>query len=187
VKAPATIETERLLLRRPTPGDAEAIFKRYAGDAEVTRYVGWPRHQSVAETHAFIGFSDAQWQEWPAGPYMIVAREDGVLLGGTGFGFETPLRASTGYVLAQDAWGRGLATEALSAMVKIASPIGIQRLYALCHVDHRASRRVLEKCGFECEGTLRRYAEFPNLTPGSAADVFCYARTFNGGMQRATV
>jgi RimJ/RimL family protein N-acetyltransferase len=34
---------------------------------------------------------------------------------------------------------------------------------------------VLEKCGFACEGTLRRYAEFPNLRPGEPLDVLCYS------------
>ena len=67
-------------------------------------------------------------------------------------------------MLAKDAWGRGFATEALGAMVEIARASGVSRLYALCHVDHRPSAHVLEKCGFTCEGTLRQYAEFPNLS-----------------------
>jgi ribosomal-protein-alanine N-acetyltransferase len=99
-----------------------------------------------------------------------------VLLGSTGFGFETSYRAVTGYVLARDAWGKGYATEALNAIVDVASWIHVVRLYALCHPEHRASWRVLEKCRFTREGTLRRYAEFPNLSPGELSDVFCYAR-----------
>src|SRR5436309_2770420 len=53
----------------------------------------------------------------PAAPYVIRARADGTLLGGTGLAFVTPYRASTGYVLAKAAWGKGYATEALRAMV----------------------------------------------------------------------
>ena len=178
VKAPASFETHRLLLRRPQPEDAAVVFARYANDPEVTRFVGWPKHESVADTQAFLAFSDAEWERWQAGPYMIWSRSDGVLLGSTGLGFETPYRAATGYVLARDAWGRGYATEALNAMVDIAPRVGVQRLYALCHLEHRASWRVLEKCGFEREGILRRYAEFPNLAFPAPADVLCYARTF---------
>jgi RimJ/RimL family protein N-acetyltransferase len=37
---------------------------------------------------------------------------------------------------------------------------------------------VLEKRGFSLEGTLRRYAEFPNLQPGDPLDVLCYATIF---------
>ena len=155
------------------------MFERYAGDPDVTRFVGWPTHQSVQETKSFIAFSEAEWERWPAGPYLILTRDDGRLLGATGFGFETPYRAATGYVLARDEWGLGYATEALQAMVDLAPSLGVRRLYAICHAEHRASAHVLEKCAFEREGLLRRYAEFPNLMPSGPADVLCYARVFD--------
>jgi RimJ/RimL family protein N-acetyltransferase len=60
-------------------------------------------------------------------------------------------------------------------MIDVARVTAVRRLYAVCHADHRASARVLEKCGFNCEGTLRRYAEFPNLEPGEPLDVLCYS------------
>ena len=63
-------------------------------------------------------------------------------------------------------------------LIGFAPALGVRRLYALCHVDHRPSARVLEKCGFELEGVLRSHTEFPNLAPGVPADVFCYARAF---------
>jgi ribosomal-protein-alanine N-acetyltransferase len=79
------------------------------------------------------------------------------------------------YLLAQDAWGRGFATEALTAMVGVARELAIRRLYALCHREHAASARVLEKCDFAREGVLRGYVEFPNLAPGEPQDVLGYA------------
>lgn len=180
MNAPERLETSRLVLRRPAAADAAAIFTRYAGDPDVTRFLGWPTHRSVADTEAFVAWSDSEWQRSPAGPYLIESRADGTLLGGTGLGFETPYRAVTGYVLAKDAWGRGFATETLQAMRDLARRLGVQRLYALCHPDHRASFRVLEKCGFTREGTLRRFAEFPNIQPGAPADMLCYAVVFEG-------
>jgi RimJ/RimL family protein N-acetyltransferase len=175
MRAPERFETARLRLRKPVTADAETIFTRYASDPVVTRFLGWARHRSLEETRAFLEFSAAEWSRWPAGPYLVESREDGTLLGGTGFGFETSYRASTGYVLAKDAWGRGYATEALHAMVSLARDMGIRRLYALCHPDHAASWRVLEKCGFCREGILRRHSEFPNLSPGEPCDALCYA------------
>jgi len=175
VKAPERIETARLVLQRPRMTDLEAIFKRYANDPDVTRFMSWPRHRSLADTQAFLTFSDAEWNRWPAGPYLVRSRADGVLLGSTGLGFETWYRASTGYVLAKDAWGKGYATEALQAIVETARAVGIRRLYAICHTEHRASWRVLEKCGFLREGVMHRYTEFPNLRRGELFDVFCYA------------
>ena len=170
-----TIRTERLLLRKPRPDDAESIFERYASDPDVTKYVGWPRHTSIEQTRSFLAFSESQWAEWRAGPYLIVSPSTGSLLGSTGLEFETTTRAQTGYVLATDAWGRGYATEALIAMRDLAQTLGVHRLYALCHADHRPSARVLEKGGMTFEGRLRRYAEFPNLGQGQPQDVLCYA------------
>jgi len=178
IRAPEQIETARLSLRRPTGRDADAIFRTYASDPEVTLYVGFPRHHRVEDTRQFLAFSDEQWSSWPAGPYIIERRDTGALVGSSGLKFDSPLCAATGYVLARTAWGNGFATEALGAMVDVAQACGVQRLYALCHHAHRASARVLEKGGFTLEGTLRRYAEFPNLAPGTLCDVLCYSRIF---------
>jgi ribosomal-protein-alanine N-acetyltransferase len=178
-KAPDEISTPRLVLSRPASTDADAIFERYAGDPEVTRFLSWPRHQSVDDTRGFLSFSEGHWHWWPAGPYLIRSRDDRRLLGSTGLAFDTADVAATGYVLARDAWGRGIATEALTAMVELAPKVGIRRLYALCHPDHRASQHVLEKCGFVRDRTWSRQFVFPNLAAGAAHDVFCYERVFS--------
>jgi len=183
-KAAERFESTRLVFRRPVVDDDRSILERYAGDAEVTRYLGWPRHTSIADTRAFLAVSDAEWSRWPAGPYLLFSRDGGELLGGTGLVFETPERAATGYVLARDAWGRGYASEALQAMVDLARTVQIRHLYALCHPDHQASARVLIKCGFQLEGIRpqsSKSSEFPNLHPGQLADVHCYATTLVSG------
>lgn len=172
--APERIITERLLLRRPVVADARAIFERYAGDPEVTRWMGWPRHRDVADSAAFVDFSDQQWSESGVGPYLIESRDGGRLLGSTGIGFEESDVASTGYILARDAWGVGYASEALRAMVDLAETLAMKRFYALCHPDHRASAHVLEKGGFVLEGRLPQHYEFPNLQPGVRQDALSY-------------
>jgi [ribosomal protein S5]-alanine N-acetyltransferase len=169
------IETERLILRPPRAEDARRIFERYAGDPRVTQYLGWPTHRTIDDTKAFLAFCASEWQRWPAGPLLIESRASGALLGSTGLNFESTQQAATGYVLAQDCWGFGYATEALGAMRDLAARLGVTRLYALCHPGHHASSRVLEKCGFALEGTLPDYAEFPNLKPGVRGTVLCYA------------
>ncbi len=166
-------ETERLILRRPRPEDAEAIFDRYANDPEVTRYLGWLRHTSVEDSRSFIAFSESEWERWAVGPLLVELKESGLLLGSTGLAFETLWRASTGYVFSKGAWGKGYATEAMRAVVEIGRTAGLTRLYALCHAGHSASAHVLEKCGFLREGLLRRHFEFPNLDDG-AHDIFHY-------------
>jgi len=178
MKAPEQIETERLLLRQPQATDAEAILKVYAGDAAVTKYLGWPRHRSLEDTRAFLSWSDAEWARWPAGPYLIFSKNDGRLMGSTGLAFETDYRAMTGYVLAHSEWGKGYATEAATAIARLARELGVRRLYAICHPEHRASWRVLEKCGFQREGLLRGHSLLPNLSPGCPCDMFCYALVY---------
>jgi RimJ/RimL family protein N-acetyltransferase len=174
MKAPLRVDTARLMLVQPRSHDAVEIFERYASDPDVTRYLGWPRHRSIADTQAFLAFSASEWDCWPAGPYLIRSGTDGRLLGGTGLGFETREQAVTGYVLAKDAWGHGYATEALEAVMEVARGVGVVHLYALCHPEHHASWRVLEKCGFVRDGAWFQQAEFPNLAPGRLQDVLRY-------------
>lgn len=68
-------------------------------------------------------------------------------------------RASIGYRIAYDYWGKGIATEALKLTVKsVFEELGyLERLEAIADVDNPASQRVLEKAGFRKEGVLRKY------------------------------
>ncbi|HEY8538510.1 MAG TPA: GNAT family N-acetyltransferase [Steroidobacteraceae bacterium] len=168
--------TQRLVLRRPVMADAEAIFIRYASDREVTRYLAWPRHRSVEDTREFLEFSDACWEQWGTGPYLIELRSTGRLLGSTGIALENARFATTGYVLARDAWGQGYATEALQAMVALAAQRGIQRLDAQVHVANAASIRVLEKCAFVATGQPPHSLTFPNLESGASQEAISYTR-----------
>jgi ribosomal-protein-alanine N-acetyltransferase len=179
MKAPELIETARLHLRRPLAHDAEAIYYTYASNPLVTRYLSWPTHRSVDDTRAFISWSDSEWQRWPAGPYLAFDRSsEGRLLGSTGLAFKSQVCAATGYVFAERAWSKGFATESLTAMVQLAQSLGVQRLEAICHVEHRASAHVMEKCGLNYEGVLRAHTRFPNLSPGTLSDVFAYGISF---------
>jgi len=177
MKAPQRIETNRLVLRKPTLADAEAVFTRYASDPDVTKFMGWPRHESIEETRAFLELSDAEWEQWPAGPYLIESSADGKLLGAAGLRFKTRTIAVTGYVLAQDAWGYGYATEALTAVVTVAMDVGVHQLSATCHPENLASARVLEKCGFVKE-KLPASAAFPNISRGQPLDCLLYLKRF---------
>ncbi len=180
--APALVETARLVMTVPQPKEAAEILERYASDPEVTHYLGWATHQTLSDTEGFVSFSIAQWEREGMGPYLIRSRENGLLLGSTGLGLaktrhaDRAHRAMTGYVLAKDAWGQGYATECLSAMVDVARTIGILSLSGLCHPEHSASVRVLEKCGFARDLRWTRQIVFPNISP-VPHDVWCYTRS----------
>jgi ribosomal-protein-alanine N-acetyltransferase len=171
-RAPEQIETERLLLRPPGPGDAAQIFRRYASDPAVTTYMSFPRHRSLSDTTMFLDFSAFEWTVNGCGPYLVRSRVSGVVLGGTGLSRHGD-EAETGYVFARDAWGKGYASESLRAMIDVARTVGLRALTAHCHPDHRASQHVLEKCGFALDHHAHATLVFPNLGPGRQ-DVLSY-------------
>jgi len=169
------IQTPRLLLRRPRPDDAEAVFTGWASDPVATRYLSWPRHTSTADTLAFIHWSDEEWGRWPGGPLVVESLEIGALLGGSGLSFKTAGLAEIGYVFSQQAWGQGYATETVLAVLEAARLLAPLDLIAGVHPDNTASVRVFEKCGFTGEGMVREHARFPNLDPDRLLDVSMYS------------
>ena len=171
--APDSIPTERLVLRRPAVGDLEGIYA-YASDADLTRYMSWARHMDRADTEGFLAGAMREWDEMGVGTYVITEPGTGAILGSTGLHASTPYRAVTGYILTGPAWGKGFATEACRAMVALASRLGYSRIEADCHIEHRASARVLEKAGMLHEGILRSFLVFPNLDPRRPQDVHLY-------------
>jgi RimJ/RimL family protein N-acetyltransferase len=89
-RAPEIIQTKRLTLRRPCVDDAEAIFRNYASDPEVTRYLSWRTHRQLSDTRTYLIWSDHEWGRWPSGPFLVFSREpEDRLIGGTGLAFES--------------------------------------------------------------------------------------------------
>lgn len=173
--APSSLDTDRLLLRRPLHSDAAAIFSSYASDVAVTRYLGWPRHRQLEDTRNFLDFCDESWNSNGVGAYLVFDKATQDLLGSTGLELEAGQQAATGYVLRESAWGKGYASEALAAVIAVAKTMLLRDIYALCHSQHRASARVLEKTGFVFDALLPAHTEFPNLSPGRKLDVLRYS------------
>jgi RimJ/RimL family protein N-acetyltransferase len=173
---PETLETLRLLLRRPLPRDADVIFHAYAQDREVTRFLVWLPHSSVETTRKFIADCETRWETAKAFPYVITRKADRELLGMIEFR-PNGHRADFGFVLARRYWGQGLMPEAVSALISIvlAQP-SVYRVEATCDVDNKASARALEKAGLSREGLLRRNIIHPNISP-EPRDSFLYAIT----------
>jgi ribosomal-protein-alanine N-acetyltransferase len=185
VRLPERIETTRLVMRRPVPEDAEAVFFGWATDVAATRFMSWPRHRTVEDSRAFLRFSDSEWGTWPAGPYLIEARSTGVPAGSCGFAFRDRGTAEVGYILAPSVWGLGCATECLGALVAAAAALAPVTLAAAVHPDNHASQRVLEKCGFSRDVASPVLASFPNLANASQVRACRYVRLLGEGVQRA--
>ena len=172
-----TLETPRLTLREFAEGDAEAI-QVYAGDPEVTRFTSWgPNTPETTEAVLASWVLDQNASPRTEYTLAIVRKEDGILIGGAGFGM-TDWKSGTanfGYVLRRSAWGQGYATEASRAVVDFAlNDLGLRRLIAHCEPAHAASLSVLNKLGFtqdapvslpRMNGKMRSYLTFAKERP----------------------
>ena len=176
INSPETLETARLRLRKPVLEDAAEIFRQYAQDAEVTKYVSWRAHRSVNETCEFIRSCLQELAAKKSVHLVIVRKEDHQLLGMIG------LRGGDhkwelGYVLARAYWSKGYMTEAVKALVTWAlRRPEIYRVWAVCDIDNKASARVMEKAGMAQEGVLRCWSIHPNVSD-EPRDSYCYSIT----------
>lgn len=151
------LETERLILREWTPADVGVIYEM-CSDPEVMRYIGDRRPwDNVARAHLWMERVTAAYGEQGYGRYAVVEKETGRVVGSCGFGKPTgPTGVDFGYVFAPAAWGRGYATEAGRACLRYGfEQIGFEEVVADTDLDNHASRRVLEKLGFEFRGLKR--------------------------------
>jgi ribosomal-protein-alanine N-acetyltransferase len=167
----ASLATPRLLLRKVTMEDRDAIFA-WARDPEVSRYGSWSAHQTAHDTETFIEACVRQYEREGLGPWLIESRE---VVGTCGFGYVDRLdrRGGIGYFLARPVWGRGLATEAAAAILRFGfGPMALNRVEARCMVVNAASERVMQKVGMRFEGILRG----DMYKDGAFHDVKLYAR-----------
>ncbi|MEW6454028.1 MAG: GNAT family N-acetyltransferase [Pseudomonadota bacterium] len=141
------LETERLVLRAPRLGDAKVV-KTLANDrriAENTARIPHPYKLSDAED--FISSANRSNET----VFFITARD--VVIGGCGFSQIDRHPPEIGYWLGVKYWGKGYATEAVRALIDHAfTDLDCEALQAAARVTNPASRRVLEKCGFQWTG-----------------------------------
>lgn len=143
------LETTRLTLRAPRLEDAKAIAV-LANDRRIAENTARiPHPYAIADAKAFISSVNQTEEE---ATYVITLRQ-GTLIGVTGFG---PLDGPTpeiGYWLGVEYWNNGYATEAVRALIDFAfGELEHDALQAGARVTNPASRRILEKCGFQWTG-----------------------------------
>ncbi len=165
---PETIETPRLLLRKPLLEDASGVFESYAADPEVTRFLTWRPHSSMADALSAMLSRLSCWENGSEFSWILTRRDDAATILGMVSAIPDERhrwRWSLGYVLARPQWGRGYMTEGVRAVITtlFAEP-GVQRVSAAVDVENFASSRVLEKAGMQREGVLKRWSLHPNIS-----------------------
>ena len=155
-----TIETERLILRRFTMEDAEAMFRNWASDDEVTRYLTWPTHESVEITNMVLSDWTSHYPEPDFYNWAIVLKENGPEPIGSiaVVGIDKKVDGATmGYCMSRAHWRKGIMAEALTAVIAfLFDEVGFNRVEADHDPNNPASGRVMEKSGMLHEGILRQ-------------------------------
>jgi RimJ/RimL family protein N-acetyltransferase len=148
-----TINTAQVTLRAMRPGDFERFAEIWA-DAAVVRYIGGvPRSRDVS-WNAFLR-NAGHWQVTGFGQWAIEAHDTRGMVGQTGFfygarglGADFDAVPEAGWVLAPEAQGRGLATEAVTAAHDWFDRVVTGPLACMIHPDHAVSLRLAERLGY---------------------------------------
>ena len=145
--------TKRLVCRPATAADADALHAIYA-DARAMRWWSHAPHTAVEQTRARHAgnLSAADWRMWA----ITLAGDDRAIGTLTAHEKRQGGVAEIGYSLVRAHWGKGLAREAVGALLdRLFAVEGYRRAFADTDPDNAASNRLLDALGFQCEGHLR--------------------------------
>ena len=174
------LETERLVLRRFTEADVDALCE-LDGDPEVMRFItgGRPTPREVIRDEPLPRFLRAYERFEGFGVWAAVERATGEFLGWFEFfppEGRGPEEAELGYRLVRSAWGRGYATEGSRALIRKGfTELGVRRVVAETMAVNAASRRVMEKAGLACVRTFHQ--QWPERIEGDEHGDVEYALT----------
>ncbi len=157
-----TLKTERLVLRPPVPADSKMIA-RLANDRRIAENLRrLPHPYSRADADAFLEYLSREQRET-----VFLIEAEGATCGMIGLDFSNEEGPEIGYWLGVAHWGKGFATEAVRAVIDYAfEEHAIDELMGGARVTNPASRRVLEKCGFQWTGVqLYRFVALGSSTP----------------------
>jgi len=157
-KGTQTIETARLILRRAIREDAEPMFRNWASDPEVTKFLTWPAHSDIAVSEMVIGSWLQEYEKDSYYQWMIELKEIGEPIGSISAvrQREDVGEAEIGYCIGRNWWHMGIMTEALNAVIRyFFTEVGMDRIAARHDPNNPNSGGVMRKCGMKYEGTNR--------------------------------
>ena len=141
--------TRRLILRRPVAEDASAMARLANDPGVATMLARLPHPYTIDHARHFLATVDRELV------FAVTDAARGTFLGMCGLRpMDRPRTVDLGYWLGRSHWGKGFATEAAQAVIDLAfARSEVDCVHANCRAINGASRRVLEKCGFQQRGT----------------------------------
>lgn len=152
-----TLQTERLVLRPFAASDGDDLFALQS-DAHAMRYWDSPPWTDGTSVAGFLEGCQKMMDAGTGARVVIERRSDSAFVGWCTLNSWSPdfRSASLGFSLSPRFWGNGYATEAADALLHWAfATFDLNRVQAEADTRNAASRRVLEKLGFQLEGMLR--------------------------------
>ena len=146
------LTTQRLLLRPMQPGDAPALFA-ILGDAEAMAFWDRPALPRLATVEAQMADELAAMA---AGGFLYwTVLKAAEAIGAVDLSNMDGHSASAGFAFRRDMWGRGMAREAMAALIGNAfGPLGLSRLTARVQNGNQRALKLLEALGFQKEREL---------------------------------
>lgn len=168
------LETERLILRKLSLDDAENMFKNWASDDEVTKYLVWEAHKNLEVTKEYLKNIVKEYENPKNFDWCIELKSIGEPIGTISCkGLdENVKKIEVGYCIGKRWWGNGITAEALKEVINfLIFKVGINRVEAYHDVRNFASGIVMQKAGMRFEGLLREAYMFK----GGLKDVYIYS------------
>ncbi|MFN6464240.1 MAG: GNAT family protein [Nostoc sp. DedVER02] len=155
------LETERLLLRETNLQDAEAIFAIFS-DPAVTQFHDLDTFTSLEEAIAVIERGAKRFEQGEGIRWGIARKQDNVLIGSCGFRWNPQEHsAEVGYEVASNFWRQGIMTEAVHTILQFGfKKMGLHFVVAQVMLNNIASKKLLEKLGFQSQGVLKQHGFF---------------------------
>jgi len=158
-KGTQTINTDRLILRKFEFDDAYDMFKNWANDIEVAKYLSWIPHNNVDVTKEIIAQWVSEYKNNNIYDWAIELKEIGEVIGGISIVKleEKDYSCEIGYCMSRKYWGNGIMSESLKSVIDyLFSEVQFNRIVAKHDMNNIASGKVMIKSGMKCEGTLRQ-------------------------------
>lgn len=170
-----TLETERLILNRPTENDLGDLILHLNSDnvfSENTLNIPFPYQNENAEfwIHELV---NKGFEEKKNFTFAIREKENPKLIGAIGIHLDKlHLKAEIGYWIGKDFWNKGFVTEAVREIIRFGfQDLGLNKIYATHFPHNPASGKIMQNCGMKLEATLKQ-EYFKN---GKPLDVLKYS------------